>query len=259
MPDEREQRKEDYRRRMRALRRWRRFIILCALVACVAVTPALRNGLYDGLHLSELRFGGGLSVRQSLSYWLDTFSANWQSQGTEDILLVNRQHPLPADYDPGKLVCLYEVRHSFRLSAADIYMAQAAYEAMERMFAAAEQEGVNAFIVTSGYRTRQRQQELYEQEGDETAAPPGCSEHETGLSFDVTTNFNVNTQTFEDTEQYKWLIANCARYGFILRYPAGKEQITGFAAESWHFRYVGETAARRIMSRGITLEEYLGQ
>ena len=95
MPDEREQRKEDYRRRMRALRRWRRFIILCALVACVAVTPALRKGLYDGLHLSELRFGGGLSVRQSLSYWLDTFSANWQSQGTEDILLVNRQHPLP--------------------------------------------------------------------------------------------------------------------------------------------------------------------
>ena len=89
MPDEREQRKEDYRRRMRALRRWRRFIILCALVACVAVTPALRNGLYDGLHLSELRFGGGLSVRQSLSYWLDTFSANWQSQGTEDILLVS--------------------------------------------------------------------------------------------------------------------------------------------------------------------------
>ena len=250
-------RRDDYDRRMRSLRRWRRLIILGALIACVAVTPGLRKGLSDALHLSALRFGGGRSVLNSFSDWLDTFSAN-RPEG-EDILLVNRQHPLPEGYDPGELVCLYEMRHSFRLAAADIYMSRPVYEAMERMFAAAEADGVNAFIVTSGYRTRERQQEIYAQEGDEQAAPPGCSEHETGLSFDVTTNYNTNTMTFEDTQQYKWLIAHCAQYGFILRYPRGKEAITGFAAESWHYRYVGEAAARYIMARGITLEEYLSQ
>ena len=171
------------------------------------------------------------------------------------ILLVNEDNPLSADYVPEALVNLYEERHSFRLARSDIYVTRETYEAMEKMFAAAEDDNVNGFIVTSGYRDYQRQTEIFEESEPGYAQPPGASEHQTGLCFDVTTETNDG---FESTEQYAWLRAHAHEYGFIQRYPANKADITGISYEPWHYRYVGVKAATAIREQDITLEEYVG-
>lgn len=170
------------------------------------------------------------------------------------ILLVNEENPLSADYVPEGLVNLYEVRHSFRLANANIYLAREAYEPMQEMFAAAEAENVNGFIVTSGYRSYERQKEVYEESEPGYAQKPGASEHQTGLAFDVTT---ITNEGFESTEQYAWLRVNAHKYGFIQRYPSNKSHITGISYEPWHYRYVGVEAATEIYKNNLTLEEFL--
>ena len=170
------------------------------------------------------------------------------------ILLVNAEHRLSADYVPEGLVNLYEQRHSFRLASSDIYLTRETYEAMERMFAAAEADGVNGFIVTSGYRDYNRQAEIYAESEPGKAQEPGASEHQTGLAFDVTAE---NNGGFETTEQYAWLCAHAHEYGFIQRYPANKADETGISYEPWHYRYVGAEAAARIRQTGVTLEAFI--
>lgn len=172
-----------------------------------------------------------------------------------NILLVNEANPLSPDYVPEDLVNLFEMRHAFRLASSDIYMTREAYEPMQEMFLAAEHEDMNGFIITSGYRSYERQQEVYMESEPGYAQKPGASEHQTGLCFDVTA---MNSgDGFENTEQYKWLRQNAYKYGFIQRYPANKSHITGIEHEPWHYRYVGAAAAEYIHKNGITLEEYL--
>jgi LAS superfamily LD-carboxypeptidase LdcB len=89
-------------------------------------------------------------------------------------------------------------------------------------------------------------------------ARPGTSEHHVGLAVDILgSGYYSLEQSFENTAAFKWLKAHCAEYGFILRYPKEKEHITGVIYEPWHYRYVGVDVAKEIMSRNITLEEYL--
>ena len=211
---------------------------------------------------------GGIYAGASAQQAYDALTPEQKAQ----IPLINAAHPLPDGFSLPRtegraqgecvvtdgfspLVNLYEQRHSFRLAASDIWMCRHVYEAMERMFAAAEAQDMNGFIITSGYRTRARQQEIYDETEQGFAALPGQSEHETGLCFDVTAY--SDSGDFGSTPQYAWLMANCWDYGFILRYPDGTSDITGILGESWHFRYVGEDAAREILDKGITLEEYL--
>lgn len=171
-----------------------------------------------------------------------------------EILLVNSEHRLSEDYVPEGLVNLYEQRHSFRLASSEIYLTRETYEAMERMFAAAEADNVNGFIVTSGYRDYQRQAEIYAESEPGLAQEPGASEHQTGMAFDVTTETN---EGFESTEQYAWLRAHAHEYGFIQRYPANKADETGISYEPWHYRYVGVEAATRIREADMTLEAFI--
>ena len=171
-----------------------------------------------------------------------------------EILLVNSEHRLSEDYVPEGLVNLYEQRLSFRLASSEIYLTRETYEAMERMFAAAEADNVNGFIVTSGYRDYQRQAEIYAESEPGLAQEPGASEHQTGMAFDVTTETNDG---FESTEQYAWLRAHAHEYGFIQRYPANKADETGISYEPWHYRYVGVEAATRIREADMTLEAFV--
>ena len=180
-------------------------------------------------------------------------AASGKIENRTGILLVNAANPLPRDAEPEDLVNLYEQKRHFLLARSDLYLTREAFEAANRMFKQAEDEDMNGFILTSGYRTREKQAELYAEQQDGTAQPPGCSEHETGLAFDVTARSDGD---FESTPQFQWLSAHCWDYGFILRYPKGKEQITGIAYEPWHYRYVGEEAAQIIRDHGWTLEEY---
>lgn len=172
------------------------------------------------------------------------------------ILLVNETHRLSADYVPDELVNLYQQRHSFRLASSEIYLTRQTYEAMEQMFHAAELADMNGYIVTSGYRSYQRQQEVYAQSEPGKAQQPGASEHQTGLAFDVTVETGDG---FENTPQYAWLMQHAHEYGFIQRYPANKADITGISYEPWHYRYVGIDAATRMYKTGLTLEEFLAQ
>ena len=171
-----------------------------------------------------------------------------------NVLLVNDSHRLAADYVPEGLVTLYEQRHSFRLANVDIQLTHETYEAMERMFAAAEADNVNGFIITSGYRDYNRQQEIYNTSEPGKAQLPGASEHQTGLAFDVTAE---NTGGFESTAQYAWLCQHAYEYGFIQRYPANKADETGISYEPWHYRYVGVEIATRIHETGQTLEAFV--
>lgn len=96
---------------------------------------------------------------------------------------------------------------------------------------------------------------------NQTSAKPGESEHQTGLAMDVSSpsvNFQL-TQYYGHTREGKWLVENAPKHGFIIRYPEGKEYITGYNYEPWHIRYVGKNAAEFIMNENITLEEYLGK
>lgn len=172
------------------------------------------------------------------------------------ILLVNSQNPLPENYFPEKLVNLYDYsdRH-FELASSGIQLEESVYKAAEAMFAAAAKDGVQGFIITSGYRDREEQSLLADTSASNVAAAPGQSEHETGLAFDVTAYGSEDG--FNTTEQFEWLLENCWDYGFILRYPEGKEDITGITYEPWHYRYVGLPYSQIIHDSNLTLEEYL--
>lgn len=190
-----------------------------------------------------------------------SFGAGWffgvkSTQYSGNILLVNDSHRLTADYVPEGLVNLYEQRHSFRLANANIYLTMETYQAMEEMFAAAESEGMNGFIITSGYRDYARQAEIFAETEAGKAQEPGASEHQTGMAFDVTCQDSGNG--FENTPHYRWLCENAYKYGFIQRYPPNKSHETGISYEPWHYRYVGKKAAKDMHKTGQTLEAYMG-
>lgn len=179
-------------------------------------------------------------------------------------ILVNKANPLPEDYEPADLVT---VNIPFAHAGNDNrnYMRRPAARELEVMFRDAAAAGT-APIGVSGYRSYKRQQEIYEGnlavKGERHtslySARPGQSEHQTGLAMDISAPSVQSTLTteVENTPEGQWLRANAHRYGFILRYPAGKEHITGYAYEPWHFRYVGRELAAFLKKEGLTLEEY---
>lgn len=137
--------------------------------------------------------------------------------------------------------------------------------AMQDMVSAARAQGLQV-LLSSGYRSNETQTYLFNrkvsQYGEAVAqtivARPGTSEHQTGLCCDITDHYyEMKDASLENTEMYKWMSAHCAEYGFIVRFPKGKEDITGIIYEPWHFRYVGKEAAAYIMEHDLTLEEFL--
>lgn len=209
--------------------------------------------------VKKRRKRGGILILFVLILMAGSFVLGWHF-GVESmkyegsVLLVNDKNTLAADYQPEGLVNLYEQRHSFRLANTDIYLTRETYEAMERMFAQAEAENVNGFIITSGYRSYERQKEIFATTEAGKAQKPGASEHQTGLAFDVTAE---NNGGFETTPQYGWLSQHAHEYGFIQRYPANKAHETGISYEPWHYRYVGVEVATKIYQEGITLEAFV--
>ena len=174
-----------------------------------------------------------------------------------NLVVVNRWNELPEDYD----IELMELSNGQKID-------ERIYPYLQEMFDAARAEGIYP-IVREGYRTEKEQQALYDEKvqayinegysrlraertAKEWVALPGTSEHQLGIAVDI----NADKSKCSNNEVYAWLAENAHKYGFILRYPQGKTEITGTSYEPWHYRYVGEEVANDIYMKEICLEEY---
>lgn len=182
--------------------------------------------------------------------------------------LVNREYPLAKNYAPSDLV-VPDIPFSFSDKTADKRkLRKVAAEALEELYRAALEEKDLTITGVSGYRSYDRQYDIYGtnlirkglQHTNLYSAAPGTSEHQTGLAIDVSCasiGYSL-TNRFATTPEGIWLKENCWRFGFILRYPKDKEDITGYAYEPWHIRYVGVPLAYYLYTTGLTLDEYYG-
>ena len=210
---------------------------------------------------------------QELLYSGNALSAD-QAPKPDFLMLVNRQHKLGKNDAPTDLVTIESVLSAdiVKVKYSGTKADRTATEALGRMLSAAIADGLSNFQISSAYRTYSEQQKLvdnsvakYQKNNPDwsrdrclsatynTVAPAGTSEHQTGLAFDIT----VPNVSFTGTEQQKWLHEHCAKYGFVVRFTADKQKLTGFVAESWHFRYVGVEAAQTMTQNNWCLEEYV--
>lgn len=179
------------------------------------------------------------------------------------LILVNRDYILPDGYKP-------ELANAVESGFDDMYLDERVAPYYNEMYKAAYEDGIH-LVPVSGYRSVERQTRNFErkinyyidqgyskveatQEAATIILPPGTSEHNAGLAMDICSL----EQNFEDTKEFEWLCENAADYGFILRYPEDKQDITKIIYEPWHWRYVGVEAAKEMKASGECLEEYLG-
>jgi D-alanyl-D-alanine carboxypeptidase len=180
-------------------------------------------------------------------------------------MLVNKENLLTSDYVPESMEEIHEPMGSKLDETYVNRLDKEAYANFKQMQNDALKEGYEIFI-DSSYRPYEYQERLFNaimlEKGIDHAtkyvAPPGGSEHQTGLAIDIIfrRNGEMIEEQKEDDPEIMWLFANAHKYGFILRYPKGKEAVTGFNFEPWHFRYVGRVLAQEIYQNGLTLEEY---
>lgn len=179
------------------------------------------------------------------------------------LILINKEHPIPVDYEFELATIRGNVKSDVRVISYVLDMINAA-----------KRDGVTLYIC-SPFRSDEKQEVLFKKKqryymrqgyseeeaynlASQTIAIPGTSEHQVGLAFDFISNdYKYLDAGFADTAAGKWLKEHCAEYGFILRYDAGKEDITQIEFEPWHFRFVGRAAAKEMMESGLCLEEYL--
>lgn len=177
------------------------------------------------------------------------------------LLLANKKHKLPSGYQPSDLVAV-----TIRTSNGTCQLRSEASEALTKMNAAAQADGVT-LMISSAFRDEAYQTSLYNNyvakygvaSADTFSSRPGYSDHQTGLAMDFVEGSAADfTDDFESTASGQWLAANAHLYGFIMRYPKGKQDITGYDYEPWHFRYVGVDYATSIYSTDPTesFEEY---
>lgn len=186
---------------------------------------------------------------------------------SDDVLaVVNKKRELPNDYFPNDLVipkvpfpsAQFEEKKQMRKEAAGH---------LEKLFARAQKDGIH-LVAISGYRSYNTQTQIFGynartrgfEKANQVSAVPGQSEHQTGLAMDVSSQSNGFdlTEHYFDLPEGQWLAKHAHEEGFIIRFPKGKEHITGYSYEPWHIRYVGKTVAEQIYKNNLTLEEYFG-
>lgn len=195
-----------------------------------------------------------VNVNRDRDYYTNTTKAN-TTLGNG--ILVNKYYYIEESYAKDSVIGV-----NLQYAYGDNYLQGEVIDAFITMYEAAKKEG-HQFIINTSYRSYDWQEEVYEgykerydeEYADEVASRPGYSEHQTGLALHINTYPSSDT-SFENTEDYQWLIENSYRYGFILRYPKDKENVTGYAYEPNHFRYVGMDLARKIYESGLTFDEY---
>lgn len=225
----------------------------------------LDKHFYDyGAYLEENQDLSTSSIIRNINVHLDKdfYEVEYETDTSLDTqMLVNKYYLLSSDYAPDDLVNVPQTYSWGELGSQRVR--EVAYNAFLDMWHAAEQEGYY-LMINSSYRSYQDQEAVYnnyksssgQKYADSIAARPGSSEHQTGLAIDIFSKTNTNRNSFTDSPEAKWLEDNAHIYGFILRYPEDKVDITGYNYESWHYRYVGEDIATYIYEHDITFEEY---
>ena len=228
--------------------------------------------LYD---CSDVNFDGGVSVLDATTIQLfvagiiDEFEKVPQLPDYDkewNLVLVNYKYPIKSGYVPEMRVVDGRSIFTFDTRAAD---------ALEKMLKDCRAEGLDP-LICSAYRTQELQEQLFSNQvnsytyqgysyeeavelAKKSVAYPGTSEHQLGLAVDIVSlHYQILDEGQLKTAEQQWLMKNCWKYGFILRYPSEKTAIIGVIFEPWHYRYVGVEAAKEITEKGITLEEYLG-
>ena len=199
---------------------------------------------------SEAARSGSVGARQGYRCRQEVLQSHSHTSMTLPIfiMIANKSYPLPQDYNPGGLTA-------------------ETYTAFQELVDGASKDGINIYL-SSGFRSYDLQSQIYnnyvnaygQSTADTFSARPGYSEHQTGMAIDV----NIIDDSFTGTPEAIWLEAHCNEYGFILRYPFGKQDITGYKYEPWHIRYIGKENAKAFREEAdkrndvnLTLEEYL--
>ena len=184
------------------------------------------------------------------------------------LVYVNKKRKLPDGYEPNDLV-VPDVRHRYEAGHMETKMRKEAANALKNLFEGAQEDGYELMTI-SGYRSYERQNTIYTNQvnaygldyANQYSARPGTSEHQTGLSIDVRyaddSKESKLEQSFGDTDMGIWLAEHAHEYGFVIRYPRDKEEVTGYSYEPWHIRYVGVDVAAKLYAENLTLEEYFG-
>lgn len=191
-----------------------------------------------------------------------SFESTQQKEITEDqiyqgnLLLVNSEYPVSQESIKSDIINLFshqELTQGYVLLDTDIYLSEYVARKFSEMVADAEKEGINHFLISSGFREFEEQRKLYQSRGADYALPAGHSEHNLGLALDVG---STETSMYEAAEA-EWIKENSWKHGFILRYPEEKVDITGIEYEPWHIRYVGLPHSAIMKDKNFVLEEYL--
>lgn len=247
---------KQYRRRLSRRRRFSAFNIAIPLLCLLALAFGVLFVLSRYDILKDVPVFSKIAATGVDMDTQDRISSRTQEW---NLVLVNEWNPLPENHE----ITLTQLQNGQSVD-------ERIYPSLQSMFDNARAAGIQ-LTISSSYRTTERQQELLDEKieeyklqghsdeesaslASEWVALPGTSEHELGLAVDITT---LDSQVQDASIVWQWLKEHCAEYGFILRYPEDKTEITGIAHEPWHFRYVGVEAAKEIMERGSCLEEYL--
>lgn len=238
-------------------------LVLCLIVTAVSVSVYAEEeefSLEDVVEFEETTYGD-----VSWNFPVDLFDID-----PEMIVLANKQIKLSKKYVPDPLVTIKSGKNKDgklrKASGGTMQLQKECAEALITMFQDAEKQGISLYL-KSAYRSWKTQNTQYYNrlkrnngKDDGWVAMPGSSDHQTGLGCDIldyawSKKDGMNSK-FAATDAAKWMAAHCAEYGFIIRYPQGKEEVTEINFEPWHLRYVGNPVAEYIMSYGLTLEEF---
>ncbi|MGH4124436.1 MAG: M15 family metallopeptidase [Clostridium sp.] len=214
------------------------------------------NSRYGGLKVI-----GGVIERSTYVETVKDMSNENSNVDDGNLILVNRRNELDKDYVP-KHLKVPNIRFYSTVSNEEMQMEEVAGDALKKLFEKSEQEGIILYGL-SGYRSYATQKDLYENSiktngkgyTDNYVAMAGKSEHQSGLAMDITNS--KKSTGFEYTKEGIWLKDNAYKFGFIIRYGKGKEEVTGYNYEPWHVRYVGTENSKKIYLKDITLEEFL--
>lgn len=238
------------------------FVVLGVLLVKVLAEPSGKDDIISSIISTSSE---KLEEASSIEPNLTTSELNTKIDADSwELRLVNSKNKLDEDFS----VKTATIKDEFAAYDSMKFDARA-IENLHAMFAAAKQDGIKLSVISS-YRTVARQTTLYQnkvnyyvdkgygkQDAETQAATvvaiPGTSEHNLGLAIDI----NSVEQNFDETKEYRWLEKNAEKYGFVLRYPKAKEEITGIIYEPWHYRYVGVDAAKQMNELDMCLEEYV--